>query len=141
MEASNLFYGIHQVSMDPGNRTHVPHSFRKNLTKAMGGEYYLLISKTAEEDSKILTLEPILKAAYHDLLSTFKGSELQCFSGKVTSEVKKNGTVTLTSPLAKFIGSEEGDNYYFVGCGDYFELHKSQMDYTKFENMIRLSFN
>ena len=136
MDIDNILMGVHPASIDSGNGTTLPAKFRRNLEAVMGKHYYLLISKNIIDESKILTFEPILKDVYNALVDTFETSELECLSGKVISEVRKNGKVALTAPFVKFLNSQKGDNYYFVGCGEYCELYKSEKSYTEFYNRI-----
>ena len=126
MLESIIFMGNYKVSINQ-NKVTLPVSFRNSLASTIGLDYYVLISQETEDGLKYLKFEPISKLEYDNLaqqMSNAKASEKEEFFAKLKAEVNKQGRVNLKSKLVDFLNSQEGDKYYFLGCGRYFELHK-----------------
>lgn len=123
------FFTWHYPGSIDRNRVALPSKLREVLENRVGSDYSLLISQQTEGRLKYLIFEPISKADYDRTAQQMENAEYFKNDGdpiKLLTGVDRQGRVNLkTSGLVTFLNSQEGREYWFLGCGDDFELHKT----------------
>lgn len=131
MLMSNIkpYWGSYPTTIDEKNRVIIPSSYRSKLETMIGPDSPLLISPQREgrlRYIKSIKFETISREEYEDKVQQMDNVGV---SARLVDKINSQGKVTLGYDLVEFLDSLRGVERepFFMGCGDYFELHKGDM--------------